>query len=173
MAVRPILLLGNPVLREHCRRVRQLTHPTVNRAITDLRDTLLAFRNANGFGRGIAAPQIGLTERIIYVDYEFSGPMINPVIERRSRKKFMLWDDCFSFPNILVKVERFQEVEVSFRGTDGRQHHLTASGGLSELLQHEIDHLDGILALDRAIDTRHIILRSEYEKLRHQPKLSL
>ena len=173
MAVRPILLLGNPALRTRCRRVRQGAHTAVGSVIADLRDTLAAFRNANGFGRGIAAPQIGCTERILYLEYEFSGPMINPVIERRSRKKFMLWDDCFSFPNLLVKVERAREVEVSFVDEHGRRKRLSASGGLSELLQHEIDHLDGILAIDRAIDTRHIILRSEFEKLQRETELSL
>jgi peptide deformylase len=81
-----------------------------------------------------------------------------------SRKLMTLWDDCFSFPNLLVKVERSLSVEVSYQDVEGKTHMMKAEGGLSELLQHEIDHLDGILALDRAIDSKHIVFRSEYDR---------
>lgn len=165
MAIREILLLGNPLLRKRCRRVATPRDPEVATIVKDLRDTLQEFRRLRGFGRGIAAPQLGSPERVIYIDYEFSGAMINPRIVRRSRKKFLLWDDCFSFPDLVVKVERSKDVEVEFVDASGTARRLSASGGLAELLQHEIDHLDGILAVDRAIDSRHIILRSEFEKL--------
>jgi peptide deformylase len=173
MAAREILLLGNPVLRERCRKVRSAEAPQVRAVVTDLRDTLHQFRRDRGFGRAIAAPQIGAAERIIYVDYEFSGAMINPLITRRSRRKFLLWDDCFSFPDLVVKVERSTEVDVAFMDEAGHKHKVSASGGLAELLQHEIDHLDGVLALDRAVDSRHIILRSEFEKLGQQKRRPL
>ena len=75
-----------------------------------------------------------------------------------------LWDDCFSFPDLLVKVRRNLSIEVRYQDMQGEKHTLKAGQGLSELLQHEIDHLDGILAIDRAIDSKHIVLRSEYEK---------
>ena len=173
MAVREILLLGNPSLRERCRPVSPEAEPSVKEIIADLRDTLLKFRQDRGFGRGIAAPQIGALKRIVYIDYEFSGPMINPKIIKRSRKKFLLWDDCFSFPDLLVKVERSQEIDVEFEDEAGQRRRLSASGGFAELLQHEIDHLDGILAIDRAVDSQHIILRSEFEKLQLDHRLSL
>jgi peptide deformylase len=173
MAVREILLLGNPVLRERCRRVRSVDPSKVASIVTDLRDTLQMFRKQRGFGRGIAAPQIGATERIIYIDYEFSGPMVNPTIVRRSRKKFLLWDDCFSFPDLLVKVERSKEIDVAFEDEAGTKRSIQATGGFAELLQHEIDHLDGILAIDRAVDSRHIILRSEFEKLQIDRRVSM
>jgi peptide deformylase len=165
MPVREIALLGNPVLRQKCRAVASSNTAVTLQLVRDLADTLHDFRARKGFGRGIAAPQIGSTERVIFVDYEYSGPLINPRIVRRSRKRFVLWDDCFSFPDLLVKVQRHVGIEVEFLDGDGRKRTLTATGGLSELLQHEIDHLDGILAIDRAIDSRHIILRSEFEKL--------
>lgn len=173
MAVREILLLGNPILRTRCRRVSSANRAAVQSVIQDLRDTLQQFRRDRGFGRGIAAPQIGVSERIIFVDYEFSGPMINPEIVRRSRKQFLLWDDCFSFPDLLVRVERSKEIEVAFRDEAGKRRRVSASGGLAELLQHEIDHLDGILAIDRAVDSKHIVLRSEYEKLQLDRPLPL
>lgn len=173
MAVREILLLGNPILRTRCRRVSSVNKPAVRSLIQDLRDTLGQFRRQRGYGRGIAAPQIGVSERIIFIDYEFSGPMINPEIVRRSRKKFLMWDDCFSFPDLLVRVERSKEIDVRFKDEEGNTRRVSASGGLAELLQHEIDHLDGILAIDRAVDSKHIVLRSEFEKLQPDRPLPL
>jgi peptide deformylase len=76
-----------------------------------------------------------------------------------------LWDDCFSFPDLLVKVRRHLSIHVEYRNPEGGRHTIRAEGSLSELLQHEIDHLNGVLAIDRAIDSRHIVLRSEFEKL--------
>ena len=76
-----------------------------------------------------------------------------------------LWDDCFSFPDLVVKVRRHVRVEVEYADLHGGRHFLHAEGGLAELLQHEIDHLDGILAIDRAVDPRHILYRDEWLKL--------
>jgi len=173
MATKEILLLGNPVLREKCSKVGKVQSPDTRSLIADLRDTLNDFRQKRGFGRGIAAPQIGITRRVIFIDFEIQGPLINPVIIGRSRKKFMLWDDCFSFPDILVDVERHYSILVSYLDAQGKKKQIKAEGGLSELLQHEIDHLDGILAIDRAIDSKHIMLRSEYEKLTRKEPLQM
>jgi len=170
MAVREILLLGNPILRTKCERVRSFSDSRIRAMIRDLRDTLGDFRTRNGFGRGIAAPQIGITERIIFIAMDAPMALINPEIIKRSRSAMTLWDDCFSFPEILVKVRRHVNILVRFQDAQGKKREMTAGGGLSELLQHEIDHLDGILAIDRAIDSRHIILRSEWKKSMDLPK---
>jgi peptide deformylase len=119
--IREILLLGNPFLRKRCRRVATPADPAVTTIVKDLRDTLQEFRRLRGFGRGIAAPQLGSPERVIYIDYEFSGGMINPRIVRRSRKKFLLWDDCFSYPELVAKVERAKEVDVEFLDEAGQR----------------------------------------------------
>jgi peptide deformylase len=166
MAIRSILLLGNPILRAKCTAVKRGEISSNSDVFEDLHDTLLDFRRRNGFGRGIAAPQIGATKKIIFIDFEFNGAMINPTIINRSRKKFRLWDDCFSFPDLLVKVERNYAVTVEFLNTEGMKSKVHAAGALSELLQHEIDHVNGVLAIDRAIDVKHIVLRSEYDKLK-------
>ncbi len=165
MAVKTILLLGNPLLRERCARVKDVQSPEIRATITDLRDTLADFKRRRGFGRGIAAPQIGSIRQVIYIDFELHGPLVNPVITGRSKKKFRLWDDCFSFPDLLVNVERHYAIVVSYLDENGSRKKLKAEGALAELLQHEIDHVNGILAVDRAIDSKHIILRSEFEKL--------
>lgn len=164
MATREILLLGNPALREKCRPVRSFGAERLEQVAQDLRDTLEEFRSRNGFGRGIAAPQIGATERLIFVDAGTPLAMVNPQIFRRSRKTMTLWDDCFSFPDLLVKVKRHLAISMRYQDLQGRKHTLEADGALSELLQHEVDHLDGILAIDRAVDSRHIAYRSELAK---------
>lgn len=171
--IREIALLGNPVLRTPCEPIEDFHSEETRALITDLSDTLGDFRSRRGFGRGIAAPQIGITRQVIFINFEFQGPLINPIIASRSKRTFRLWDDCFSFPDILVKVDRSYEINVEYQDTDGHRRSLKAEGGLSELLQHEIDHLNGILAIDRAIDTRHIVLRSEHEKLVGQESLKL
>lgn len=164
MAVREILQLGNPVLRAQCSAVKSFGTQDFSALIEDLSDTLHDFRRHHGFGRGIAAPQIGVTRRVVFIHIDEPLTLINPVIVKRSRKLMTLWDDCFSFPNILVKVRRSLSVEVRYRDINGLRHTLKAEAGLSELLQHEIDHINGILAIDRAIDSKHIVFRSEYEK---------
>ena len=161
MSVKRIRLLGDPVLRTKCRVVRNCSSASTRKIVRDLRDTLADFRSRHRFGRGIAAPQIGAKVRIIYIQLDKLGPLINPRITKRSERKSALWDDCFSFPDILVRVKRNRRIEVSYQDGAGARKKLRATGGLSELLQHEIDHLNGVLAIDRAISTKHVILRSQ------------
>lgn len=165
MAVRNILLLGDPLLRKDCERILPQERVLVQETITDLGDTLADFRSVHGFGRGIAAPQIGIAKQIIFINIDRPLPIINPEIIHRSKEMMTLWDDCFSFPDILVKVKRHARIEVQFTDQTGETCLMEAQGGLSELLQHEIDHLHGILAIDRAIDSHHIVLRSEWKKM--------
>lgn len=173
MPVRTIRLLGDPVLRARCRRVTRSDRAGLPGLVQDLKDTLADFKERRGFGRGIAAPQIGRADRVIYIDFEFTGPLVNPEIIHRSRRTFQLWDDCFSFPDLLVRVRRHHAIEVAFADAEGNRHLLKATGALSELLQHEIDHLDGILAIDRAIDSKHIVLRSELDRFAEGKGVSL
>ena len=173
MAVKEIALLGDPVLRKKGLTVKDFKADETRQCIEDLKDTLADFRRRSGFGRGIAAPQIGVPRQILYMNTDFTGALINPTITQRSRRTFTLWDDCFSFPDLLVKVERHYSISVSYRDEEGMKKQLKATGAVSELLQHEIDHLHGFLAIDRAIDSRHIILRSEFKKLSGKRALTL
>jgi peptide deformylase len=164
MGIRPIRLLGDPVLRTTCDGVDDATSAGVRRLVRDLGDTLDDFRAGHGTGRGIAAPQIGISLRVIVTRSDAPPVLVNPVITRRSRKKVTLWDDCFSFPDLVVRVRRHLAVDVSYLDEGGRRRTYEAVGPMAELLQHEIDHLDGILAVDRAVDLKHIIYRSELER---------
>ena len=166
MAVKTILRLGDPTLRKKSAPVKRSETEAARDLVTDLRDTLNDFRSRNGFGRGIAAPQIGVRQRIIFLDVEKPIAMLNPKFIGRSNRMFSLWDDCFSFPDLAVKVRRYHSIRVSYLNEEGEKEFLDARGALSELLQHEIDHLDGILAIDRAISSKHIILKSELSKVK-------
>ena len=98
MAVRDILLLGNPLLNRRCESV---LHEELSDAIAvgrDLHDTLMQFRAAHGWGRAIAAPQIGMFKRIVYLHMHKSWLLINPTVTDLSDKGVEIWDDCMSFP---------------------------------------------------------------------------
>ena len=169
MPVREILVLGNPQLWQPAQAVDEVHSTATQSLIADLADTLADFRLRNGFGRAIAAPQIGAPRRVLFVNLrDGSEPfaLVNPRIVRASAELMELWDDCFSLPNLMVRVRRHVEIEVSFLDQRGAEKLLTARHDLSELLQHEIDHLEGILATDRAIDNRSLALRSEVFKNR-------
>ena len=161
MPIRDILLLGNPNLWQPSEAVVDLQSRATQDLIRDLSETLASFRAANGFGRAIAAPQIGTRQRIIYTNVRGGSALINPVITAASQEMFELWDDCFSLPNLLVRVQRHVEITVDYTDEYGVAQQLKLQHDLSELLQHEIDHLDGVLATDRAIDKRSFAMRSE------------
>jgi peptide deformylase len=97
---------------------------------------------------------------------EEAWPLVNPVIADRSKEKIVVWDACLSFLSIFMQVERHREIAVRYQGLSGAECEIHAGEerNLSELLQHEIDHLDGILAVDRITDIRTMCTREEFEK---------
>lgn len=163
---REVLLLGNQLLREKCSVVTDFNSAELKEEIKDLKDTLEDFRKRNGFGRGIAAIQIGIMKKIIALNLgKETFVVINPKIIKRSNETLTLWDDCMSFPNLLVRVTRNSNINLEYQDENGDlKEWQKLSNAESELLQHEIDHLDGILAVDKAITLQDIIYRSEYEK---------
>lgn len=168
MAIRTILQLGDPGLREVAKRVDHLAAGEIQALIEDLADTLAYWRKTTGYGRAIAAPQIGANVRVILLRLpgEQPWPLVNPVITERSTEKIVVWDACLSFLSIFMQVERHREITVRYLDLSGQQCEVRAGEerNLSELLQHEIDHLDGILAVDRVTDIRTMCTREEFEK---------
>ena len=162
MPARRILQLGDPTLRVVSTPVFDFRESEP--IFQDLRDTLHEFQRTHGFGRGISAVQIGEPKRLIYIEFEGAAYRLqNPEFRSRSEETFRLWDDCFSFPNLLVQLERSVSLSLDYETPDGART-LSATGALSELLQHEMDHLDGILAVDRAIDRDSLCTREEWER---------
>ncbi|MEU6476731.1 peptide deformylase [Streptomyces sp. NPDC047017] len=168
MTIRPTLQLGHPALRSPAEELPLPLGPEAMELITDLDDTLADWRARTGYGRGIAAPQVGAGVRMVHCRLERPWTLVNPRITHRSETTWEVWDGCLSFSlDFFCTVRRHTWIEVDYRSPDGRSHTLRADGELGELLQHEIDHLDGRLAVDRMTDARSLCTRSEFE-LRHR-----
>lgn len=167
---KPVRLLGDPALRLISREVTDFSNLEYIENARNLHAALFKFRREHGFGRAISAPQIGIPQRFIALNLGNEPQLlVNPAITRRSEKKFTMWDDCMSFPGILVRLERHESISVRFQDENGNHREWeNLDTAVSELLQHEIDHLDGILAIDRAIDKDSLILREYFEQNREE-----
>jgi len=149
-----LLLLGNPLLYQLSEPVLESELGQVNGWVTDLDNVMKQIRQRYSFGRGIAAPQLGIMKRLIYVNIDKPLVIINPVLSDLSTEMFELWDDCMCFPNLLVKLKRHRSLTLTFRDEHWNTQQLKVKDDLSELIQHEYDHLEGILCTMRAIDEK-------------------
>ncbi len=166
----PILLIGDPRLRERCAPVADFEAPGFRAECERLVRTLERFRAEYGFGRAVAGPQIGIPRRVIAMNLG-RGPflMVNPEISSRGAERFTLWDDCMSFPWLMVRVERHLRIDLDFCSETGKRGTWrNVDQAISELVQHELDHLDGVLAIDRALDRDSIVARQVYEANRER-----
>lgn len=156
-----VLLLGDPRLRTRSTEVDDFAP----RAFAELAGTLDAFRRQHGFGRAISAPQIGIAQRFIAVNLgRGTFFVVNPVITWRSEETLTMWDDCMSFPDLLVKLQRVKSLSLEYVDEQGNaQEWKELDVASAELLQHELDHLDGVLAVDRAME---LVVRKEYDRNR-------
>jgi peptide deformylase len=169
MGVRKILMLGESLLRTECECVDDPTSKEVKDLVADMRDTLEDTFRVTGYGRGIAAPQIGALKRIVYLSNRANGSeivLVNPKIVSHSDEKVTVWDSCLCFLSIFMPVERYEHITVEYYDLSGNRQVIDAGPGndLAELLQHEIDHLDGVLCLDRVKTTADVISREVFEQ---------
>lgn len=164
MAVLTIRTFGDPVLRQKARAVDDVDD--VHHRLSE--DMLETMRVAPGVG--LAAPQVGVLERIFTweVEDEF-GTIINPVITKRSRKMYTDEEGCLSLPGLVYPVERHSGVRVEGLDEDGQPLEIDAEEHLARVFQHEIDHLDGVLFIDRLPDD----LRREARRLLADQALGL
>ncbi|KEO72928.1 peptide deformylase [Anditalea andensis] len=153
-SVNDILKLGDPRLYETCEEVREEELPQVSQWVQDLHEAMEDIREKYAFGRGIAAPQLGIMKRLFYLHLDKTYIIINPDIVQPSEKMIELWDDCMSFPNLLVKIRRHESLTLRYKDENWADHEWHVSGALSELIQHEYDHLEGVLCTMRAIDEK-------------------
>ena len=150
-----VLKLGNPKLHEISSPVSKEELPSLQNVIQELRDILLEFRKEYGYGRAIASPQIGAMKRLVYMNIEGKETLIiNPKLEKLSEETFELWDDCLCFPNLFVRVKRHKSCTLKFTNHKWEEEIWDLEDGMSELIQHEYDHLEGILATQRAVDNK-------------------
>lgn len=149
-----ILLLGDQRLYQKCVNVEKQELEVLQPEIEKMGDLVIAFRQRYGKGRAIAAPQIGLLKRLIVINIDQPVAIINPQLEFPDTDTFELWDDCMSFPNLLVYLKRYRRCNLHFLDIHWQAQKWHLSDDMSELIQHECDHLDGILATQRAINQK-------------------
>ena len=160
MAKLPLAYEGNTVLRKKAAQVR-----VVDSLLAQFLDDMVETMHANN-GVGLAAPQVGVSKRVIVADiYDGDPPikLVNPRIVERSGQVNGL-EGCLSIPNVYGDVDRAEKVVVKGLDEKGRPVTIECSGLLARVFQHEIDHLDGLLFLDRVHDTRSLTTWEQFER---------
>ncbi len=164
MARLEIRILGDPVLRQKAEPLAAVDAET-RRLIEDMFETMYGAE-----GVGLAAPQVGLSQRVIVVDPREKGvepfALVNPVVLDASEAVERGEEGCLSIPGLKEIVERPAEVVVEALGPDGEQLRIEATGLLARVLQHEVDHLDGILFLDRVSPLKRKMLLKRWQKVK-------
>ena len=156
---REILLLGNPARYEISEEVKEEELELLRPVFEDMFDCIRGIRRDYGFGRAIAAPQIGIKKRLICMLTDQPRVIINPTLEPVGDELMELWDDCMSFPKLLVRVRRCRRCILRYRDENWQPQELLMEDGMSELIQHEYDHLNGILATMRAVDSKSFAMK--------------
>lgn len=164
MARLEVRLLGDPILRAKADEVTQITDATL-RLIEDMFETMYAEE-----GVGLAAPQIGVSERIIVVDPHDDETerfaLINPVVIEYGRETERGEEGCLSIPGLKDIVERPATVLVEGLTTTGERRRIEADGLLARILQHEIDHIEGVLFIDRLSPLKRKLALSKWQKVK-------
>ena len=145
-----IVLLGDPRLYEVCEAVKKEEVPALQETINDMANVILEFRAKYGAGRAIAAPQLGVMKRLVVMNIDRPIAFFNPELFDCSEEMMEMWDDCMSFPDLHVWLKRHRYCKMRFRDENWEEQVWDLADDLSELLQHECDHLDGVLATMRA-----------------------
>lgn len=152
MAVLKLYTYPDKILSQKCERVAEV-NDDIRKLLDDMLETMYADK-----GVGLAAPQIGLAKRIIVIDDKVTeegkpGPhpihMVNPEIIKKSEEKFWFNEGCLSVPGQCAEVERHYAVTVKYLDYNGVERILDAEDYLAVIIQHETDHLDGVLYIDR------------------------
>lgn len=164
MAVHEIRILGDPILRQRAEPVAAVDDE-VRQLIDEMLETMY-----DADGVGLAAPQIGISRRIVVIDVnEKEVPafgLVNPVIVERSDAVERGEEGCLSIPGLKEIVERSARVVAEGLDRDGNPRRIEATGLLARALQHEVDHLDGILFLDRVSPLKRQMLLKRWQKIK-------
>ncbi len=170
MALREIELLGSKALRRPASPVESFDDE-LRRLVADMFDTMYEAE-----GIGLAGPQVGVSRRVLVVDVkdEEGGrqvhALVNPEIVHSSRESEKNSEGCLSIPGIEERVERPVRVAVEARSPEGEELRIEADGLLARALQHEVDHLDGILFIDRLSPLKRRILMKKWRKQREKKR---
>lgn len=168
MSLLPITLFGDKILRKKTSKVTEVD----NKTIELVRDMFATMRNAKGIG--LAANQVGVEKQIFVVDisgvegYEESKPMtiINPKIVNKSEVTNKMEEGCLSIPDIRAEIERPYEITLVFQDVDLKEHTVKAIEVLARVMQHEYDHLQGILFIDYLSEEKKKELKKDLENIK-------
>jgi peptide deformylase len=170
-----IAQLGQPILRECAVEIaeEEIHTPEFRALLQNMRETLDSQN-----GAGLAGPQVFAGKRVflggVLPPATEDGPFgvevfINPKFTAASKETAFSWEGCLSFPELLVMVERAQAVRIEYLNAAGEPRMLDLAGFPARIVQHEYDHLEGILTIDRAPSTRHIVKASEIDSVVEPP----
>ena len=171
MAIRNLRYDGDMILYKESKRV-EVFDEHLKQMVEDMFETMYKYN-----GVGLAAPQIGILKRVLVIDTGEEGEkleMINPTITKLE-KEVILSEGCLSFPNVFGNVRRYNYTEAEYMTKDGEKKTIKAEGWLAQAIQHEIDHLNGVLFIDQVIDgkfytfddkgkKKNIVYKSKYGK---------
>ncbi|MFC1629646.1 peptide deformylase [Patescibacteria group bacterium] len=168
MPVLKIKKYPDPILRKKAKEVSKIT-----KEVKDLSWDMIETMEAND-GAGLAAPQVGRSKRIIAVNTK-TGPeiFINPVILNKSRAKDVVEEGCLSVPEIRLEMKRAKEVEIRALGVNSKETRMKAKGLTARIIQHEIDHLDGHLIIDKVNPLQKWLIKRRLKKLKSKKPLKL
>ncbi len=162
--MRPVRIYGDPVLRQRAREVAQFDD-SLQGLVEDLKETMKAYN-----GVGLAANQVGVLQRVLVVDVPLEDAprvqltLVNPVIESRSGRQ-PSEEGCLSIPGIVEEIQRAKAIRMKARDEHGAEVVVDADGYVARALQHELDHLDGVLFVDRVGPLKKQFLRRDLEAL--------
>lgn len=171
MAIRNLRYDGDMILYKESKRV-EVFDEHLKQMVEDMFETMYKYN-----GVGLAAPQIGILKRVLVIDTGEEGEkleMINPIITKLE-KEVILSEGCLSFPNVFGNVRRYNYTEAEYMTKDGEKKTIKAEGLFAQAIQHEIDHLNGVLFIDQVIDgkfytfddkgkKKNIVYKSKYGK---------
>jgi peptide deformylase len=169
MSILKVSQMGHPVLRRAADPVHpdQIVTDNFQRLVTDMQETMIAYG-----GAGLAAPQVHVSARLLVYqdvsDEDEADPeiltLVNPVVEPLGEETASAWEGCLSIPNVRGLVSRYTRIQVTALDEDGETLCYTAENYEARVIQHEVDHLDGILYFDRMDDLRTLSFQTEYER---------
>jgi peptide deformylase len=165
---------GNPILRQKSAKLsdEQIKSEDIQSFITNMEDTLVT----KEYGIGLAAPQVGRAIAIAVIalkptptrpnNKELKMVLVNPEIVKLYDQEIGMWEACISGADIYAKAMRHEKIKLKWQDELAIVHERVFEGIVAQVIQHEVDHLNGILFVDRVIDSKTYITFSEYKKLR-------
>jgi len=163
MAILKIIKFPDPILRKKCEEVKEVNEE-IKKLVDDMTETM-----EKKDGVGLAAPQVGVSKRVIVVETE-KGPkgFINPKTLKKTKETEIDWEGCLSIPGIFLKIKRWKGVEVEALNKEGEKVRIKATGLVARIFQDEIDHLNGILIIDRVSKLERFKIRNKLKELKKE-----